>query len=78
MAYKSNKQARVEYLLNEAKNRATNRRNHERRKAKRSSTTFGKAILVLFLLFFLVQFLSHRSHSTQRAIQSTTVSEPLR
>lgn len=79
MAYKSNKQARAEYLLNEAKNREINRRNYERRKAKgRSTSSFGKVILLVLVLFLLVQLLSRRSHSGSRVIQGTMVSEPVR
>jgi hypothetical protein len=68
MAYKSNKQARAEYLANESKNREANRRRNERKQGPSSdggrSGNLGKAIFLVLLVFLFIQYINHRSTST--------------
>ncbi len=60
MAYKSNKQARAEYLENEARNRERNAIAYERRKARRGRSP--RAIMLLALVLILIAwYLSHRT-----------------
>jgi hypothetical protein len=53
-SYKSNRQARAEYLANEQLNRERNKRSYERRKAKSSNGTVIILLLLLVLAFYLV------------------------
>jgi hypothetical protein len=50
MAYKSNRQARAEYLENEARNRERNARDYAHRKSRGGSRKIALAILALILI----------------------------
>ncbi|HLI85795.1 MAG TPA: hypothetical protein VKV17_17910 [Bryobacteraceae bacterium] len=56
MAFKSNKEARAEYLANEQKNRERNRAAYARRKRKKARVNW----LVLFVLIVIALFLIKR------------------
>ena len=75
MAYKSNKQARAEYVANENKNRGRNRGAYERRKERASSGGgLGKAILLIVALVLIVQYMNQRRSTPQKAVM---VSQPV-
>ena len=76
MAYKSNKQARAEYLANESKNRERNRRAYERRKERGGGGGIGKVVVFLVIAFFVVQYLNNHRGSRQPRV--TTVSHSSR
>jgi hypothetical protein len=59
MAYKSNKQAREEYLANEQKNREFNRQRYAQSKQRKSSAAVIRAILLIGLLLFILSRLGH-------------------
>ena len=75
MVYKSNKQARAEYVANENKNRERNRRAYERRKERASSGGgLGKATLLIVALVVTVQYMNQRRSTPQKAV---IVSQPV-
>jgi len=60
MNYKSNRQARSEFLENEMRNRERNRRAYAKRKA---GARFDKIGIVAFLFFLIALYLvSHHRH----------------
>jgi hypothetical protein len=59
MAYKSNKEARAEYLANEQKNREVNQQRYARSKKCKSSNAMVRAILLIALVLFLLSRLGH-------------------
>jgi len=59
MVYKSNKQARQEYLDNELKNKESNRRAYESQKQRRSSPNLTLFVIVALLVLAYIVLSKH-------------------
>jgi hypothetical protein len=55
MAYKSNREARAEYLAIEQKNRERNRASYERRKRKKRGVNWVVIIVLVVIALFLIK-----------------------
>jgi hypothetical protein len=60
MSYKPNKQARQEYLQNEAKNKERNRLAYEKQKAKRKAASNVRQMVLVLILGALAYILLTR------------------